>query len=98
MSKERIFEIIKAPHVTEKATLNPQVVVLKVARDAKKPEIKQAVEQLMDVEVDSVRVVNVKGKTRMTRNGKGKLSDWRKAYVKLVNAIDADELTPGGQA
>jgi len=53
-------------------------------------EVKRAVEQLFDVQVDDVRVVNVKGKTRRTRTGIGRRSDWRKAYVRLAEGQDID--------
>ena len=65
-------------------------IVFKVATDSTKLEVKRAVEQLFEVQVDDVRVVNVKGKTRRTRTGVGRRSDWKKAYVRLAEGQDID--------
>ena len=64
--------------------------MFKVATDATKLEVKRAVEQLFEVQVDDVRVVNVKGKTRRTKTGVGRRSDWKKAYVRLAEGQDID--------
>lgn len=88
MNQERIFTILKGPHVSEKATVvadqNNQY-VFKVASDATKPEIKAAVEALFEVSVTKVNVVNIKGKTKRTVRGMGKRNDTRKAYVTLTD-------------
>ena len=72
MNQERVFKVLLGPHISEKSTivaeLNNQV-VFKVAPDATKPEIKAAVEQLFEVNVESVQVVNLKGKRKRTRYG-----------------------------
>ena len=93
MNEERIFKVILGPHVTEKSATtggDTNQVVLKVARDANKLEIKKAVEKLFEVIVEDVRVLTVKGKTRRTKNGVGKRSDWKKAYVRLATGSDID--------
>jgi large subunit ribosomal protein L23 len=93
MNKERIFKVLVAPHVSEKATIvadKGNQVVFKVARDANKREVKAAVQQLFGVQVEDVRVVNVKGKTKRTRNGIGRQSDWKKAYVRLAQGQEID--------
>ena len=67
MSQERLLSVLRAPHISEKATNNAEksnTVVLKVALDANKAEIAAAVAQLFEVKVDSVRTVVVKGKTK----------------------------------
>jgi len=94
MNLERLYSVILGPHVSEKTTilgeLNNQY-TFKVARDASKPEIKEAVEKLFDVVVEDLQVLNVKGKTK--RSGKGKIrrrSDWKKAYVRLEEGHDID--------
>ncbi len=96
MNQERIYKVLLGPHISEKATviaeLNNQV-VFKVAPDATKPEIKAAVEQLFEVKVESVQVVNQKGKRKRTRYGFGKKSDLRKAYVRLQEGQDIDFMT-----
>ena len=66
MNQERVFKVLLAPHITEKAAMASQAgnqVVFKVATDATKLEVKKAVEQLFSVQVEDVRVANVKGKT-----------------------------------
>jgi|TARA_B110000305_G_scaffold241665_1_gene316837 large subunit ribosomal protein L23 len=87
MNQERIFIVLKGPHVSEKATLvadlNNQY-VFKVAPDATKIEIKAAVEALFEVSVTKVNVLNMKGKTKRTAKGMGKRNDVRKAYVTLA--------------
>jgi len=93
MNQERLFKVLLGPHITEKAasaTGSATQVAFKVATDASKLEVKKAVEKLFEVKVDGVRVVNVKGKTRRTRTGMGKRSDWKKAYVRLAEGQDID--------
>ena len=93
MSQERLMKILLEPRVTEKSTIVGDMhnqFVFKVVKDATKPEIKQAVELLFEVEVDSVKVNNVKGKTKAYRQTRGTRSDWKKAYVKLKPGFDID--------
>ena len=93
MNQERLFKVLLGPHITEKsasATGSAAQVAFKVATDASKLEVKKAVEKLFEVKVDGVRVVNVKGKTRRTKTGMGKRSDWKKAYVRLAEGQDID--------
>lgn len=98
MNQERIYKVLLGPHISEKATIvaeDAQQVVFRVASDATKPEIKKAVEQLFEVKVDSVRVLNAKGKTKRTARGLGKRSDVRKAYVRLADGHDIDFIGEG---
>lgn len=91
MNQERIMKVLLAPHISEKSSMAAEggnQVVFKVAKDASKPEIKAAVEQLFDVKVDSVRVLNNKGKTKRFGQRMGRRSDWKKAYVKLEAGQD----------
>ena len=85
MNKEKLLTLIHSPYITEKATsvgsLNQ--VVFKVDLSSTKQEIKKAVEDLFDVEVDSVTTSNQKGKTKRNRFGIYKKSDYKKAYVAL---------------
>ena len=75
MNQERIFTVLRGPHVSGKATVvadqNNQY-VFKVASDATKPEIKAAVEALFEVSVTKVNVVNLKGKSKRTARGMGR--------------------------
>ena len=85
--------MLLGPHITEKSAMSAGTatqVVFKVATDATKLEVRKAVEQLFEVKVDGVRVVNMKGKTRRTKTGLGRRSDWKKAYVRLAEGQDID--------
>ncbi|MNC93686.1 50S ribosomal protein L23 [compost metagenome] len=62
--------------------------MFKVAGNARKPEIRQAVEAMFDVKVESVNVCNTKGKNKMFRFAAGRRSDWKKAYVRLKPGFD----------
>ena len=93
MSQERLLSVLRAPHISEKATNNAEksnTVVLKVALDANKAEIAAAVAQLFEVKVDSVRTVVVKGKTKRRGAKMGRRSDWKKAYVTLQEGQSLD--------
>ncbi|BFM14272.1 50S ribosomal protein L23 [Maricurvus nonylphenolicus] len=93
MSQERLYKVLLGPVISEKAAIAGDVannVVFKVTTDSNKSEIKAAVELLFDVKVDDVRVMNVKGKTKRTRYGIGKRSDWKKAYIRLAEGQEID--------
>jgi len=80
------YKVIIKPVITEKSTWLKDInrdVCFEVARGANKIEIKEAVEKLFDVKVDSVRIVKKKGKTKRVGKNIGKTKDWKKAYVKL---------------
>ena len=93
MNQERMYQILLVPHVSEKSTLLAEVNnqhVFKVAADATRSEVKQAVEELFKVKVDKVRILNVKGKAKRFGGRMGKRSDMRKAYVSLSSDNDID--------
>lgn len=93
MNMNRIANILLAPHITEKASkvgVAANQYVFRVAKDANKLEIKQAVEALFDVKVDSIGVANMKGKTKRFGNQLGKRKDWKKAYVRLQTGQEID--------
>ena len=96
ISKERMYQTILSPLITEKATaLSEQnQVVFKVQIDATKPEIKAAVEGLFNVKVLAVNTMVVKGKTKRFRGRQGQRSDWKKAMVRLAEGQSID-LTTG---
>jgi len=82
-----IYQIIKEPHVTEKATLQKELsnqITFKVHKKANKVQIKQAVELLLKAKVIEVKTMNVKGKNRRLGRNVGKRPDWKKAMVKLA--------------
>jgi large subunit ribosomal protein L23 len=96
---ERLHQIILAPVVSEKSTRSAEKhnqAVFKVLRDARKPEIKAAVEKLFNVKVEAIRTLNVKGKTKRFGASMGVRSDWKKAYVTLAEGQEIDFL--GGAA
>lgn len=91
MKQERLYKVLLGPVISEKAAGLADManqVVFKVTTDACKAEIKAAVEKLFSVSVEQVQVVNVKGKTKRTRNGLGQRNDWKKAYVRLSEGSD----------
>ncbi|MBB3047436.1 large subunit ribosomal protein L23 [Litorivivens lipolytica] len=93
MNAERIYKILKGPHISEKAAMSADSgnqVVFKVATDANKLEIKAAVEKLFKVKVTDVRTLNVKGKVKRNRFGLAKKPNWKKAYVSLAQGHDID--------
>ena len=93
MDDERLMKILLAPRVTEKSTYTAdkhRQFVFKVVRDATKPDIKKAVEKMFEVEVESVQVLNVRGKSKVFRRARGQRPDWKKAYVRLKPGFDID--------
>ncbi|HUW50814.1 MAG TPA: 50S ribosomal protein L23 [Sulfuricella sp.] len=85
-NQERLMQVILAPQISEKSTMiadKHEQVAFRVATNATKPEIKAAVELLFKVEVDSVQVVNVKGKVKRFGKTTGRRKDWKKAFVAL---------------
>ena len=89
----RHYDSVLSPIITEKTTIiaeNNQV-VFEVPVSASKPEIKEAVESLFDVQVKDVQVLNVKGKTKRSARGKIRSrSDWKKAYIRLEQGQEID--------
>jgi large subunit ribosomal protein L23 len=92
MSKERYYNIIKSPAITEKATMVSahNQIVFNVARTATKPEIKEAIEGLFGVKVKAVNTLLRKGKLRVFKGRKALLSDVKKAYVTLAEGERLD--------
>lgn len=92
MSRETMFNIIRAPVITEKATMlgDKNQVVFQVSLEATKPEIKLAVEALFGVTVLSVNTLVQKGKTKRFRGRPGVRSDVKKAVVQLTPGQSID--------
>lgn len=93
MSQERLMKVLLAPLVSEKTARladESRQYAFKVLPDATKPEIRQAVEKLFEVQVTSVQVAKVKGKVKRFGQIMGKRSDWKKAYVTLAEGQDID--------
>lgn len=92
MNKDKLMKIILVPCMSEKSTgvrIDRQY-VFRVRSTATKPQIAQAIKLLFGVDVEAVRVSNVKGKKRRFGNIQGQCKDWKKAYitVKEGQAID----------
>lgn len=92
LHEERKYDIVRAPLITEKTSViaeNNQV-AFTVAKDASKPEIKQAIEDLFKVEVTAVNTLIQKGKTKRFRGRPGRRSDVKKAIVTLAEGQTID--------
>ena len=99
MSNERLYKVLLSPRMTEKSTRvgeKSNQYVFKVTTDSNKKEIKDAVEKLFEVNVESVRTVKVKGKSKTFKLRAGKRNDWKKAYVRVQEGQVIDFL--GGES
>ena len=92
MSREAMYDIVRAPVITEKATALSErnQVVFRVAIDANKLQIKAAVEGLFNVKVLGVNTLVQKGKTKRFRGRPGVRSDVKKAFVQLAEGQSID--------
>ena len=97
--ENRHYDVIVAPHITEKATLlsDHNAVVFRVARDATKPAIKAAVEAIFGVSVTGVNTIVQKGKTKRWKGTPYQRSDMKKAIVTLADGQSID-ITDGAKA
>ena len=94
----RLMQVLVAPIVSEKATMiaeKTNAVTFKVLQDATKYEIKAAVQLMFKVDVQSVAVLNIKGKTKRFGKSVGRRDNIRKAYVTLKAG---QELNLGGES
>ncbi|WP_298643688.1 50S ribosomal protein L23 [uncultured Cardiobacterium sp.] len=94
MNQERKLQIVLGPLVTEKSSLatSQKQVVFKVECNASKKDIKEAVECLLDIEVNAVNTVNVKGKQKRFEQRAGYRAGFKKAYINLDKAVDMEAL------
>ena len=93
MNQERLYSVLLGAHISEKATViadEDNQFTFKVTKDATRPEIKAAVEKIYGVNVQSVRVLNVKGKVKRNIRGTSRRPSWKKAYVRLAEGQDID--------
>lgn len=91
--QRRLAFILKAPIISEKSTNQAEkdkIFAFKIEKNASRTEVKAAVELMFNVEVESVRVLNVIGKQKRFGRMLGVRSDWKKAYVKLKAGHDID--------
>jgi large subunit ribosomal protein L23 len=89
------YDVIRSPVITERSTALSEhnKVVFKVAPDAKKADIKAAIEALFKVKVKSVNTLNRKGKDRRFRGIMGRTSDSKRAIVTLEEGYSIDVTT-----
>jgi large subunit ribosomal protein L23 len=94
-AKERYYDIILAPLVTEKSTRGSEhnQVTFKVSTDATKPEIKKAVESLFEVKVKRVNTISMDGKVKRFKGHLGRRVNWKKAIVSLADGETIDIMT-----
>ncbi|WP_228243590.1 50S ribosomal protein L23 [Porphyrobacter sp. GA68] len=91
----RHYDVLLSPHITEKASLLAEhnAVIFKVAGDASKPQIKEAVEAIYNKKVAGVNTLVVKGKSKRWKGKPYRRSDMKKAIVTLAEGemIDVTE-------
>jgi len=89
---ERMYQMLVKPLVTEKTSVNAEnnVITFEVAKDASKPEIKQAIEALYNVKVEKVNTLIQQGKQKRFKGILGRRSDVKKAMVKLAEGQSLD--------
>lgn len=93
MNQERIFTVLREPHISEKVSVLGDVAnqyAFKVSVDATKAEVREAIETIFKVSVKNVSTVNVKGKTKKTARGMSRKKNWKKAYVTVAQGQELD--------
>ena len=94
----KLTSVIRRPLVTEKTTIlreDGRTLVLQVAADANKVQIRHAVEQLFGSKVAAVRTTSVRGKLKRQGRFAGRRPDWKKAYVRLREGEKLPEFIEG---
>ena len=89
------YRVIRRPHVSEKTTdliQNHNTYVFEVDPDATKTDIREAISRIWDVTVESIRIVNVRGKAKRMGRISGYSRSWKKAIVKLAEGKGIDVL------
>lgn len=96
MREADLYDVIRSPVITEKATMASEYnqVIFNVAKTASKPQIKEAVEKLFNVQVTAVNTLVRKGKAKRFRGRLGQQSDVKKAIVTLKDG-DVIDITTG---
>jgi large subunit ribosomal protein L23 len=95
MNRERMYDLILSPVITEKSTqgVEHNQVTFRVRREATKPQIRHAIEGLFGVKVKAVNTLNQKGKVKRFRGRLGKRNDVKKAIVTLEEGHSIDVST-----
>ena len=97
--ENRHYDVILAPHITEKTTMVSEynAVVFKVAGTASKPQIKEAIEAIYGRTVKSVNTIVTKGKSKRWKGAPYKRSDVKKAIITLAPGQDPIDVTEGAR-
>jgi len=93
LSDDELYQVLIAPVVTEKSTRAAEIdgqAVFHVATSATRNDVKAAIEKAFDVEVEAVKILNVKGKTKRFGRSLGRRNDRKKAYIRLKEGSDID--------
>jgi len=93
MNPERVFTVLREPHISEKVSIlgdRANQYAFKVAVDATKAEIREAVETLFKVSVKKVTTANVKGKVKRNVRGVTRKKNWKKAYITVAAGQEID--------
>jgi large subunit ribosomal protein L23 len=92
LTREEMYVLIRRPLVTEKSTMisEHRQYIFRVAMDATKPQIKEAIEGLFNVKVVAVNTLVQKGKTKRFKGRPGRRSDVKKAFVQLAEGSEID--------
>jgi large subunit ribosomal protein L23 len=95
MNRERMYDLILRPVITEKSTRGSEhnQVTFRVRKEATKPDIKVAIEELFQVKVKAVNTLNQKGKVKRFRGRPGRRADVKKAIVTLEEGHTIDVTT-----
>jgi len=95
MNRERMYDLILGPVITEKSTrgVEHNQVTFRVRQEATKPEIREAIEGLFGVKVKAVNTLNQRGKVKRFRGRLGKRGDVKKAIVTLEEGHSIDVTT-----
>ncbi len=92
---ERVFTVLLEPHISEKVSLLGDAsnqYAFKVAKNATKAQIKEAVETLFGVSVEAVTTLNMKGKLKRSARGTSRKKGFKKAYVRVALGQELDYL------
>lgn len=93
MNPERLYTVLLEPHISEKVSIlgdESNQYAFKVAKDATKREIREAVETIFKVQVEGVTTAVVKGKVKRTARGETRKKNWKKAYVRVAAGQELD--------
>ncbi|NRB10490.1 MAG: 50S ribosomal protein L23 [Rickettsiaceae bacterium] len=86
------YDLIRNPVITEKSTIleEQNKYIFKIAKDANKVTVKKAIEEIFEVKVNSVNIINIKGKIKKFKGVKGRRSDIKKAVITLKEGSTID--------